>query len=110
MVIQVNKGFEKKDQHLGMLRKELKDDIMHLDKKCQTFELQSEEKFENIYVEMSSAGAKKSRSNGEYTMDLKNSFQGMNSSMSVNLGNESHSSKLVNEVVFQLDSQKKEIS
>ena len=29
-------------------------------------------------------------------MDLKNSFQGMNSSMSVNLGNESHSSKLVN--------------
>lgn len=40
-------------------------------------------------------------------MDLKNSFQGLNSSISVNIGNESHSSKLVNEVIFQLDSQKK---
>jgi hypothetical protein len=45
-------------------------------------------------------------------MDLKNSFQGLNSSLSVNLGNESISqnSKLVNEVIFQLDSLKKEIN
>ncbi len=40
-------------------------------------------------------------------MDLKNSFQGLNSSLSVNMGNESQSSKLVNEVIFQLDSLKK---
>ena len=39
---------------------------------------------------------KKSKSNGDYNMDLKSSYQGLNSSMSVNLGNESHSSKLVN--------------
>ena len=36
---------------------------------------------------MSNMGVRKSRSNGEYNMDLKNSFQGINSSMSVNVGN-----------------------
>ena len=30
---------------------------------------------------------KKSKANGDYNMDLKNSFQGLDSSMSVNLGN-----------------------
>ena len=44
-------------------------------------------------------------------MDLKNSFQqGISSSMSVNIGNESNSSKLVNEVIFQLDTYKKELN
>ena len=39
-------------------------------------------------MEMSNMGVKKSRSNnGEYNLDLKNSFQGLNSSMSVNIGN-----------------------
>lgn len=58
------------------------------------------------------SGGKKSKAHGDYGMDLKNSFQGLNSSLSVNLGNESISqnSKLVNEVIFQLDSLKKEIN
>jgi hypothetical protein len=43
-------------------------------------------------------------------MDIKSSFQGLNSSLSVNLGNENTGSKLVNEVIFQLDSQKKELN
>lgn len=43
-------------------------------------------------------------------MDLKNSFQGMNSSISANMGNENQSSKLVNEVIFQIDSIKKELA
>lgn len=45
---------------------------------------------------MANLGVRRSKSNGDYNMDLKNSFQGMNSSLSVNLGNEGHSSKLVN--------------
>jgi len=32
-------------------------------------------------------GVKKSKAIGEYGMDLKSSFQGMNSSLSVNFGN-----------------------
>ena len=59
---------------------------------------------------MANLGVRRSKSNGEYNMDLKNSFQGMNSSLSVNLGNEGHSSKLVNYVVSQLDSQKRELN
>jgi hypothetical protein len=43
-------------------------------------------------------------------MDLKSSFQGLNSSLSVNFGNETQNSKLVNEVIFQLDTMKKEIA
>lgn len=55
-------------------------------------------------------GSKKSKVYGEYGMDIKNSFQGLNSSMSINMGNESSNSKLVNEVIYQLDSLKKDIS
>ncbi len=43
-------------------------------------------------------------------MDLKNSFQGLNSSLSVNLGGENQSSKLVNQVIFQIDAIKKELA
>lgn len=43
-------------------------------------------------------------------MDLKNSYAGLNSSLSVNMGNENPNSKLVNEVIFQLDTMKKELS
>jgi hypothetical protein len=50
---------------------------------------------------------KKSKAYGDYGVDLKNSFQGMNSSYSINLGNENSNSKLVNEVIYQLDSLKK---
>jgi hypothetical protein len=32
-------------------------------------------------------GSKKSKAYGDYGLDLKNSFQGLNSSISVNLGN-----------------------
>lgn len=32
-------------------------------------------------------GTKKSKAYGDYGVDLKNSFQGLNSSISVNLGN-----------------------
>lgn len=42
-------------------------------------------------------------------MDLKNSLQGINSSLSVNLGNEGQTSKLVHEFYFQLDSQSREL-
>lgn len=54
-------------------------------------------------------GTKKSKA-GDYGVDLKNSFQGMNSSYSMNLGNENSNSKLVNEVIYQLDSLKKELN
>lgn len=43
-------------------------------------------------------------------MDLKNSYAGLNSSLSMNMGGENPNSKLVNEVIFQLDSIKKELS
>lgn len=73
-----------------MLRTEtydLKEELNKFYKTYQTFSQESEEKFENIYVEMGNLGLKKSKTNGEYNMDLKNSFQGLNSSISVNLGN-----------------------
>ena len=61
-------------------------------------------------MEMGNLGVKRSKINGDYNVDLKNSFQGMNSSFSVNLGGESQGSKIVNEVICQLDAQKKELS
>lgn len=61
-------------------------------------------------MEMSNLGVKKFKINGDYNVDLKNSFQGMNSSLSINVGNESHGSKIVNEVICQLDAQKKQLS
>ena len=58
-------------------------------------------------MEMNTLGVKRSKINGDYNVDLKNSFQGMNSSFSINVGGEGHGSKIVNEVICQLDVQKK---
>lgn len=75
------------------------------------FSKESEEKLETLVNEVATlGGSKKSKVYGDYGMDIKNSFQGLNSSISVNMGNESSNSKLVNEVIYQLDSLKKDIT
>lgn len=75
------------------------------------FSKESEEKLETLVNEVATlGGSKKSKAYGDYGMDIKNSFQGLNSSISVNMGNESSNSKLVNEVIYQLDSLKKDIT
>jgi hypothetical protein len=53
-------------------------------------------------------GAKKSKTNGDYGMDIKNSFQGMASSFSVN--NEISNTKIVSEVIAQIEALKKELA
>ena len=59
---------------------------------------------------MANLGGVKRSKPGEYNMDMKNSFQGLNSSLSGNLGSENQSSKLINEVIFQIDAIKKELA
>lgn len=59
---------------------------------------------------MSNLGGLKRSKVGEYNMDLKTSLQGLNSSLSANLGSENQNSKLVNEVIFQIDTIKKELA
>ena len=53
---------------------------------------------------------KKSKNNGEYGVDIKSSFQGLNSSLSGNYGTDNSSSKLMTEAMFQLDNIKKELA
>jgi hypothetical protein len=88
----------------------LKEELTKLTKSYQNFYQENEEKFENLHVELSNLGGVKRSKVGEYNMDLKNSYAGLNSSLSVNMGSENPNSKLVNEVIFQLDSIKKELS
>jgi len=59
---------------------------------------------------LSNLGGLKRSKVGEYNMDLKTSLQGLNSSLSANLGSENQNSKLVNEVIFQIDTIKKELA
>lgn len=53
-------------------------------------------------------GAKKSKANGDYGMDIKNSFQGMSSSISVN--NDISNTKIVSQVIAQIQALKKEVT
>ncbi len=53
-------------------------------------------------------GAKKSKTTGDYGMDIKNSFQGMASSISAN--NQICNTKIVSEVIAQIETLKKEVT
>lgn len=114
LVSQINIALKKNEENYLTVKKEanlMQEEFGRLNSHFQIFSKESEEKLETLVNEVATlGGSKKSKAYGDYGVDLKNSFQGLNSSISVNMGNESSNSKLVNEVIYQLDSLKKDIS
>lgn len=113
LVSQINTALKKSEENYGVVKREtvhLQEEFGKLGAHLQLFSKENEEKLETLVNEVAALSGSKKKAYGDYGVDLKNSFQGLNSSISVNLGNEPSNSKLVNEVIYQLDTLKKELS
>lgn len=85
VVNQFNENHHKTTREYSFLsqeHKQIKDQVKLLQNNFNKFSLENEEKLESIFVDIShmGTGGKRSKVQGEYGVDLKNSFQAQNSS------------------------------